>query len=96
LFQDSTTTNNSVKKFDFPSLDLSKSMFTSEDHTNILMQADNLLQATKRHLLDMQMAMKCEEEKFQDESNPSTSLFSRLVNLNANFCVCMNVLLGTW
>jgi hypothetical protein len=96
LFQDSTTANNSVNEFDFPSLDLSKSMFTSEDHTKILTQADNLLQATKCQLLDMQMAMECEEESFQVESNPSTTLLSRLVDLNANFCVCMNVLLGSY
>jgi len=58
------------------------------------MQADNLLQTTKCQLLDLQMAMKCEEAKFQVENNPSTSSFSRLVDLCASFCVCMNVLLG--
>jgi len=94
LFQDSTTANNSVNDFDFSSLDLSKSVFTSEDQTKILTQADNLLQATKRQLLDLQMAMKCEEIKFQVENNPTTSSFSRLVDLDASFCIFMNVLLG--
>jgi len=93
LLQDSTPANNSVNEFDFSSLDLNKSMFTSEDHTKILMQADNLLQTTKRQLLDLQMAMKCEEETFQVENNPTTS-FSRLVDLHTSFCMCMNVLLG--
>jgi hypothetical protein len=93
-FQDSTAASNSVNEFDFSMVDLSKSMFTSEDHTKILMQADNLLQATKRQLLDLQMAMKYEEEKFKIESNPSTSSFSRLVDLHASCCMCMNVLLG--
>jgi hypothetical protein len=94
LFQDSTTANNSVNEFDFSSLDHSKSVFTSEDHTKILMQADNLLQATKRQLFDLQTAMKCEEKMFQVENNPTTSSFSRLVDLDASFCVCMNFLLG--
>lgn len=93
-FQYSTTASNSVNEFDFNMLDLRKSMFTSEDHTKILMQADNLLQATKRQLLDLQVAMKYEEGKFQIESNPSTSSFSRLVDLHASCCVCTNVLLG--
>jgi len=75
-------------------LDLSKAMFTSEDHTKILMQADNLLQTTKGQLLDLQMAMKCEEKKFQVENNPTSSSFSRLVDLHASFCVYMNELLG--
>ena len=94
MLQDSTTANNSVKEFDFSSLDLSKSVLTSEDHTKILMQADNLLQTTKRQLLDLQIAVKCEEEKFQVENNPTTSSFSRLVDTHASFCMCMNVLLG--
>jgi len=94
LFQDSTTVNNSINEFDFSSLDLSKSVLTSEDHTKILLQADNLVQTTKRQLLDLQMAMKYEEETFQVENNPTTSSLSRLVDLHASFCVCMNVLLG--
>jgi hypothetical protein len=94
LFQDSTHANKPVNGFDFSSLDLSKSMFTSEDHTKILMQADNLLHVTKRQLLDLQMAMTYEEEKFQVESNPPTSSFSRLVDLHSSFCMCMNVQLG--
>jgi hypothetical protein len=94
MLQDSTTADNSVNEFDFSSQDLSKPMFSSEDHTKILMQADNLLQTTKRQLLDLQMAMKCEEENFQVENSPTKSSFSRLVDLRASFCVCMNVLLG--
>jgi len=94
LFQDSTTVNNSVNELDFSSLGLSKSALTSEDHTKILLQADNLLQTTKRQLLDLQMAMKCEEENFQVKNNPTTSSLSRLVDLHASFCMCMNALLG--
>ena len=94
MFQDSTTVNNSVNEFDFSSQDLSKSVLTSEDQTKILMQADNLLQTTKRQLLDLQMTMKCEEVKFQVENNPTTSSLSRLVDLHTGFCMCMNVLLG--
>jgi hypothetical protein len=94
LFQDSTNADKPVNEFNFSSLDLSKSVFTSEDHTKILMQADRLLHATKRQLLDLQMVTTCEEEKLKVESNPAALSFSRLVDLHYSFCMCVNVQLG--
>jgi hypothetical protein len=81
LFQDFTSTNKTVNEFDFPLLDFDQSMFTSEDHTKILMQADNILQSANHQLLDIQLGMTFEEKLFKVESQSSTPPFSRLVDL---------------
>jgi hypothetical protein len=91
LFQDSTNTNERVNVFDFSSLDLGKSMFASEDHTQILMQADNLLQATKHQLLDLQMTMPFEGKQFRAENRLSESSLSRLVHSHYNVPLCLNI-----
>jgi hypothetical protein len=88
LFQDSTNANEPVNVFDFSSLDLGKSMFASEDHTQILMQADNLLQATKHQLLDLQMTMPFEGKQFRVENRLSESSLYRLVHSHYNVPLC--------
>lgn len=81
MFQDSTYTDKPIIDFDFPSLDLDQSVFTSEDHAEILMQADDLLHAAKCQLLNMQLGMTFEEKRFEAERQSSTSLYMRLVDL---------------
>lgn len=80
LFQDSTSTKKPDDKFDFPSLDLDLPLLTSEDHTKILVQADNLLKVTKLQLLDMQRGIAFEEKQINVQNQPSIP-FSRLVEL---------------
>jgi hypothetical protein len=89
LFQDSTYANEPVNVFDFSSLDLGKSMFVSEDHTQILMKADNLLQATKHQLLDLQMTMPFEGKQFRVESRLSESSLSRLAHSHYDVTLCL-------
>jgi hypothetical protein len=84
LFQDSTN-EKPINEAEFSSLDLSKHVFTSEDDIKILTRAENILQATKRQLTDLQMAMTCEKEEFQVETDPFTLSFSRLADLHSSF-----------
>lgn len=72
-------------------MDLGKSMFASEDHTQILMQADNLLQATKHQLLHLQMTMPFEGKQFRVENRLSESSLSRLVHPHYNVSLCLNL-----
>jgi hypothetical protein len=91
LFQDFANTNKPVNVFDLSSLDLGKCMFASEDHTKILLQADNLLEATKHQLHDLQMTMPFEREQFSFQKRLSESSLSRLVHSLYNVSLCLNI-----
>jgi len=83
LFQDCTSTNKSVNEFDFSSLDLDKPMFSLEDHTMILMKADNLLRTAKCQLLDLQLGITFEEEQSKVNSDESTQQRQDLISATA-------------